>query len=91
MTAEAFSGALRAVLLERYAGHWYPDDPMRGHAYRSISCESRPDAVLEAAAHKVRLPHVLQSLPRSVCMFVNPGAVRVRVNGDIVTVFCKEA
>lgn len=32
--AEVFSEKLQKILLEKYDGHWYPESPSRGQAFR---------------------------------------------------------
>merc|ERR1711959_363415 len=70
-----FRDALRSELRSRFEGHWYPECPFRGSAFRSIVNDIRLDPALEAAAtasgfDPARLPKVY--------MFVNPNEVKVR-------------
>lgn len=32
--ADVFGEKLQKILLDKYHGHWYPDSPSRGQAYR---------------------------------------------------------
>lgn len=32
--ADAFGEKLQKILLDKYDGHWYPDSPSRGQAFR---------------------------------------------------------
>ena len=87
-TARAFEGALARAMERHFAGHWYPDDPPRGSAYRSILRDrATVDPMLRAAAAAAAaataaagIDDMPALLPRAV-MWVNPGAVRVRVAG----------
>jgi len=77
---DEFCEALQGVLVERFKGHWYPNERQRGSAFRAISYENRVDPVLIAAAEKcgVRCIHRLLEEARFLVMFINPGEVKVR-------------
>ena len=64
-----------------YTAHWYPDDVLRGSAYRAIVFEHRIDSLLRRAAEAIGiLPTQLDKLlqhARHRVMLVNPGEVKL--------------
>jgi hypothetical protein len=76
----AFQNNLMEILLSRYMNHWYEDDPLRGHAYRSILWENnKVDPVLVAAAERSKVKDIgsrINSPP--LVMWVDPGEIEVR-------------
>uniref|UniRef100_A0A6I8RS67 Anti-proliferative protein domain-containing protein n=1 Tax=Xenopus tropicalis TaxID=8364 RepID=A0A6I8RS67_XENTR len=40
MVVEAFGERLMEILCRRYTGHWYPEKPMKGQAYRYTHCQT---------------------------------------------------
>eukprot|EP00045_Choanoeca_perplexa_P006912 m.60278 g.60278 ORF g.60278 m.60278 type:complete len:304 (+) comp13848_c1_seq1:203-1114(+) len=80
--ARAFSTTLRECLLERVQGHCY-NDPRIGRAYRCLrSHRGRHDHVLVAAACLSNTRHILQRLPHTFCMWIDPGCVALRLLDD---------
>jgi len=77
---EIFRFELTQRLTERFQGHWYPDDPVRGSAYRSISYDTRMDAIFLAATEKAGIDRIEDRLEhvRYYIMFINPGEVKVK-------------
>lgn len=47
-----FEQQLTEILKERYEGHWDPDNPIKGNAYRSISYFDRIDPVILQGKNK---------------------------------------
>ena len=94
-SATGLASALEQVLGARYHGHWYPDEPDRGTAYRMLECseEMGLDKHLERAATAAGLgssqkTSLLKALGR-IRLWVNPGEVNVlsqkgvqRIYGD---------
>ena len=64
-----------------YTAHWYPDDVLRGSAYRAIVFDHRIDSLLRRAAEAIGiLPSQLDKLlahARHRVMLVNPGEVKL--------------
>lgn len=54
---------------------WFPDDPRRGSALRSIGVDYGPAGVLRDAMDAVGLAYIL--LPCKTLMWINPGSVEV--------------
>ncbi len=40
-TLSSFQKTLQELMELKYENHWYPHQPDRGHAYRSIMCDRR--------------------------------------------------
>lgn len=49
---ETFRRCLGEVMTERYTGHWYEDDRLRGSGFRSVSFDNRIDPMLITAAKR---------------------------------------
>lgn len=66
---DRFLEAFTAALLNRFAGHWYPEDPRRGNGYRCIRFMSRQDPwVLEFVWKTGLSASVLDALPSDLTM-----------------------
>jgi hypothetical protein len=68
-------------LTQRYQGHWYENDPLRGSAYRSLTYDHRLDSLFVKIALKLgitqlQMEQALSSARFSV-MFINPGQVKL--------------
>ncbi|PRP88513.1 hypothetical protein PROFUN_03235 [Planoprotostelium fungivorum] len=73
-----FQMALQSILEQRYDNHWYPIDPERGTAYRSISSEGRSmDQVITQAARLSGIPNITGRLKVQCIMWVDPSSVKV--------------
>ena len=86
--AEVMIGALETVLEQRHDGHWYPEEPHRGSAYRSIACSSTSlDPLLAKAAlqasvaprelHQQLCRHFVQGC--TLYLWINPGEVKALI------------
>ncbi|BGP53252.1 hypothetical protein JCM8202_002577 [Rhodotorula sphaerocarpa] len=95
-----FSTSLAQVLAERYDGHWHPEDPERGSAYRAlVRSHADLDHSVLAAARRAGVP--LAELERALTaqqgskrvelgdrwtLWIDPGCVSLRVErGDATT------
>lgn len=76
-----FGEELEKCLTEKFAGHWYPEKPYRGSAYRCIKTGSPIDPVFERASREsgVAIQDVLENLPQDLAVWVDPGEVSYRV------------
>lgn len=71
--------SLQAVLGERYKGHWYPQEPHRGAAFRSLECTDALDKWIARAAEMAAVQHSeLRAALGTLRMWINPGEVKVR-------------
>jgi BTG family protein len=80
----AFAQCLTNILVDRFAAHWYVDNPVKGSAYRSIMYDPDysviDDALLVAGEHAGinHLPTILASSVESgVRMWIDPDEVTV--------------
>ncbi|CAH2268868.1 jg21140 [Pararge aegeria aegeria] len=74
-----FGEELEKALKEKFRGHWYPDRPCRGSAFRCLKTGGPLDPVLERAARESGVPvrDVLEHLPRDLAVWVDPGKVQI--------------
>merc|ERR1711907_316020 len=70
-----FRDKLRDLVLSHFRGHWYPDMPFRGSAYRTIVKDATVDRLLEEAANATGVD--VSRLPRAY-VFINPNEVKWR-------------
>lgn len=70
-----FGEELEKALKDKFRGHWYPDRPCRGSAFRCLKTGGPLDPVLERAARESGVPvrDVLEHLPRDLAVWVDPG------------------
>lgn len=87
---ETLSSALAKTLSKRYDGHWHPDQPERGSAFRCVSVQNgRLDPVLRDAAVMAGIKDIetmSRALPNDFSIWVDPGEVAVRI-GDAGRIF----
>lgn len=76
-----FGEELEKCLTEKFAGHWYPEKPYRGSAYRCIKTGSPIDPVFEKASREsgVAIQDILENLPQDLAVWVDPGEVSYRI------------
>ncbi|EFC40376.1 hypothetical protein NAEGRDRAFT_81040 [Naegleria gruberi] len=70
-----FKNALESELLVRFKGHWYPSDPQRGQAFRSILIDGvQTDPLLMDIASRlgINLNDFENCLPRNCVVFIDP-------------------
>lgn len=66
----------------KFQGHWYPERPNKGSAYRSIRIsKEKVDKVLVNAAFDVGLDlqEILDTLPNDLTIWIDPGEVSYRI------------
>lgn len=76
-----FGEELEKALKDKFSGHWYPDKPFRGSAYRCLKTGDPVDAVLDRAARESGIPiqDILENLPEELAVWVDPGEVSYRI------------
>ncbi|CAB0012397.1 unnamed protein product [Nesidiocoris tenuis] len=76
-----FGEELEKALKEKFRGHWYPEKPMKGSAYRCLKTGDPVDAVFEHAARESGVPvqDILENLPQDLAVWVDPGEVSYRI------------
>lgn len=73
-----FEDKLVGLLVQRFEGHWYEDEPRRGSAYRAVVRDLRCDPILAEAGRAAGLHDIEARLPPSTIVFINPGIVTVQ-------------
>ncbi|XP_058468688.1 protein BTG3-like [Solea solea] len=78
--AKLFLERLGAALQEKFRGHWYPENPSKGQAYRCIRVNrfSREDPVLLQACRESGVQYSDLGLPRELTLWIDPGEVCCR-------------
>lgn len=76
-----FGEELEKALKEKFEGHWYPDKPFKGSAFRCLKTGDPVDPVLQRAAREAGVPvhDVLENLPAELAVWVDPGEVSYRI------------
>lgn len=76
-----FGEELEKALKDKFQGHWYPDMPFKGSAYRCLKTGDPVDAVLDRAARESGVPiqDILENLPEELAVWVDPGEVSYRI------------
>merc|ERR1711934_87955 len=76
-----FQKELLTLMCEKFALHWYEENPLRGQAYREISCDfedNQVDKILLNAAERAGFSFYHHFVPqRGLRMWVDPGEVEV--------------
>ncbi|CAJ1064628.1 protein BTG3 [Xyrichtys novacula] len=77
---ELFVEKLAVALQEKFKGHWYPETPSKGQAYRCIrmNCFDCQDPVLLRACQESGIHHSDLGLPLELTLWVDPGEVCCR-------------
>ncbi|KAF6204130.1 hypothetical protein GE061_002470 [Apolygus lucorum] len=76
-----FGEELEKALKEKFRGHWYPDKPMKGSAFRCLKTGDPVDSSFERAARESGVPiqDILENLPQELAVWVDPGEVSYRI------------
>uniref|UniRef100_A0A4W6EAS7 B-cell translocation gene 3 n=1 Tax=Lates calcarifer TaxID=8187 RepID=A0A4W6EAS7_LATCA len=74
---ELFVERLAVALQEKFKGHWYPENPSKGQAYRCIRVNRfhRQDPELLRACWESGVQYSDLGLPRELTLWVDPGEV----------------
>ncbi|MGH0182827.1 UNVERIFIED_CONTAM: hypothetical protein FKN15_010525 [Acipenser sinensis] len=82
--ARLFGEELERLLRARYEGHWYPERPLRGSAFRCLHIGGVPDPLLEQAARSSRLDaaEVRENVPQELRVWIDPFEVSDRGEGS---------
>ncbi|KAM3830170.1 protein BTG3-like [Vipera latastei] len=78
---ERFGECLAKILCERFNEHWYPDNPLKGQAYRCIRINRKhhiDDSLLKACT-ACGLDYSELALPREISIWIDPGEVCCRL------------
>lgn len=76
-----FGEELEKALKNKFKGHWYPEKPFKGSAYRCLKTGDPVDPVLVLAAKESGVPiqDILENLPSELAVWVDPGEVSYRI------------
>src|SRR5690606_30831235 len=85
-----FQKSLSKILEVRYGGHWYMEEPDRGHAFRSISYENgKVDRLLQEAGRSASISSLEQRRASELILCIDPGHVSVNYrHSHTVHVLC---
>lgn len=90
-----FGEELEKALKDKFKGHWYPEKPFKGSAFRCLKTGDPVDPVLEKAAKESGVPiqDVLENLPQELAVWVDPGEVSYRIGekGAVKVLFSESA
>ncbi|KAK9517590.1 hypothetical protein VZT92_022949 [Zoarces viviparus] len=81
---DLFVERLAVALQEKFKGHWYPENPSKGQAYRCIRMNRlhRQDPVLLRACRESGIQFCDLRLSREFTLWVDPGEVSCRYRED---------
>jgi len=76
-TLEKLTKAIAESMIEKYTGHWHPQKPNKGSAYRSIRIGNRLDKTIEKAVEKIGLSTdlVKRAFTLELTLWVDPREV----------------
>lgn len=76
-----FGEELDHALKDKFQGHWYPDKPFKGSAYRCLKITDPADPVLNRAARESGNPlsDIIENLPADLAVWIDPGEVSYRI------------
>lgn len=76
-----FGEELDNALKDKFQGHWYPDKPFKGSAYRCLKITDPADPVLNRAARESGNPlsDIIENLPADLAVWIDPGEVSYRM------------
>ncbi|KAJ8251605.1 hypothetical protein GJAV_G00223140 [Gymnothorax javanicus] len=79
--ADLFGEELERLLVSRFEGHWYPEAPLRGSAFRCLHLGAPPDPVVELAARRSGLDteEVRANVPPELSVWIDPYEVSYQI------------
>ena len=77
-----FGEELEAALKVKFEGHWYPDKPFKGSAFRCLKTATPLDPVFEIAAREAGMDvcDIQENLPQELSIWIDPGEVSYRMS-----------
>uniref|UniRef100_A0A3Q2XXX3 Transducer of ERBB2, 2 n=1 Tax=Hippocampus comes TaxID=109280 RepID=A0A3Q2XXX3_HIPCM len=79
--ADLFGEELERILVSRFEGHWYPEAPLRGSAFRCLHLGAPRDPVVELAAKRSGLDteEVRANVPAELSVWIDPYEVSYQI------------
>ncbi|XP_016114189.1 protein Tob2-like [Sinocyclocheilus grahami] len=79
--ADLFGEELERILVSRFEGHWYPEAPLRGSAFRCLQLGAPRDPVVELAARRSGLDteEVRANVPPELSIWIDPYEVSYQI------------
>ncbi len=79
--ADLFGEELERILVSRFDGHWYPEAPLRGSAFRCLHLGAPRDPVVELAARRSGLDteEVRANVPPELSIWIDPYEVSYQI------------
>uniref|UniRef100_H3C8D0 Transducer of ERBB2, 2 n=1 Tax=Tetraodon nigroviridis TaxID=99883 RepID=H3C8D0_TETNG len=79
--ADLFGEELEKILVSRFVGHWYPEAPLRGSAFRCIHLGAQRDPLVELAAKRSGLDteEVRANVPAELSVWIDPYEVSYQI------------
>jgi len=77
-----FRTKLEETLLERYQGHWYPDKPIKGQAYRSLEFNQENDycdLIVSQICNDLGFAPNLLGIRHDLTLWIDPYEVTIRL------------
>lgn len=86
---EQFKNSLEHRLHQYYAGHWFPEKPVKGSGYRCLRINHIMDPILDLAAKESGIRNVITYFPNELTMWVDPFDVSYRIgeNGSVGQIY----
>ncbi|XP_075135254.1 protein BTG4-like [Leptodactylus fuscus] len=83
MRIEVFGAILAQILCQKFQGHWYPENPIKGQAYRCIRINrrDREESILEACSYS-GLKYQDLTLPKELTLWIDPYEVSCRLGEE---------
>ena len=75
-----FGEELEKALKHKFEGHWYPEKPFKGSAFRCLKTALPLDPVFEIAAQEsgMAMADIQENLPEELSIWIDPGEVSYR-------------
>lgn len=89
---DAFAEQLTSALQNKLSPMWYPDQPLRASALRTISIiEGKPDKLLKSIIDRLQIP--VESFPPELALFIDPDHVAFRSgeNGNLMDIWTEQS
>ncbi|XP_048871831.1 protein Tob2-like [Brienomyrus brachyistius] len=92
--ADMFGEELERLLMARFEGHWYPETPLRGCAFRCLHLGIARDTVVELAARRsgLDMSEVRANVPPELSVWIDPYEVSYQIgeSGEVQVLYLKD-